>query len=1329
MATTEEILNAYLVQDGDIPDEAHYPQHIPTRQGFVTPLVEGSTYFSQLDGLIQSVGNGTADENANEGIYIASWALDPMVSLGGPGSPTLAERLAVKAAAGVDVRILVWANDFVMEPAFPAAQMLDLTASFLGTRPHETQQTINLHGVENQLRAAEVGGVRVLEDRVVINTLDNPVGGCHMKFALVFGADWATGFTGGIDPMPNRRADDRHVVRPFHVLPVDEVSGEPVHNFWHDVQAKVEGPITDELFDHFRNTWNENLARRDAGRNPRFRWSAETTTGLVFGDVEAVTPGATAIPADKSIGVTPGSDDHWVQSLRTVPKTRFLLWKEPDISFAPDGVYEIELAVKKAILAARKYVYIEDQAMLSREIFDTLQTALTRQPEDGTTNDLKVILVTGVSDPADPPRDSMAMLYLSMLAGLDDEQRGRVVYYNHNQATIHSKVFLVDDVVAIIGSAGMFNRALYTEWEHAVAFVDSGGTAVPELRKRLWGEVFGLPDGERGLGTLGQALAMWRPGWGTGTPIGRLPRDVDRLDELWNGTWTFDGPVLAVTGKPTAAGGGPGQYPSLTDMFLIAEADPTTGEQLVLDMAPDPADPSTTVPMRIFRDAELRRHAVLIGDGTVHMVGPDGVPDPGLLELVDGDSIQSDWIPDPDLKSPGQVRLIGGFVVCTDGPNAGHFRRIVEQEAGRIGFEPFPHAIDTTFRYRITIAAVERVDLPDWTTVFTGWWEYLMQMVIADIGSPDFFAGPRSWNRIELAASVGADGVNTTADVLAVQSRLAQLGMDWVRIDGDAGSQTVGAIRLFQAMVSGAEVVGPGRQDGRVDVHGETIKWLNAANAPRWGLLPTGGAALGFTNRDITAQPNDRYDWGASWMGEVIAAAGASYRNDWLVSNPGAALLTVNDVSLPQGGNNTDHAGHEAGMQADISLPRTDGGVAGTNVGDTAVYDRDAMRAMLVALHGTGRVREAFLQDPVLIGEGLCTDEPDHADHLHIGLEPPARVESTAPEPPDPFTVEAVLGPPDGDHAISPASDRLLAVSLTIGDEDNTGPASETRVTVRGSGGVLVEEVHTGDLVDVGVDHVWTWDGRNRSGTVDMAALAGSTVSIRVAVTKNDRVVATTLDVAFEATTPWTTARVDHAARAVAIEVFVDCQNESGLSASQFAHLRALTLNGISRLWSRTIQLGGQPYVVTTTTIPRVDDSEDLDLYVENGPGYVRSHNSGIIDASIFYNAGFFSTAAAADDDFEITAAHEFGHSVLWAHGGKELSWGHKGSVNHSLLAIWDFQDPSPSATTHPTTGEIDLMQYYTDHEPPDYGARVIAAEEDVVRLLQLAAVTAHSTS
>jgi outer membrane protein OmpA-like peptidoglycan-associated protein/subtilisin family serine protease len=255
--------------------------------------------------------------------------------------------------------------------------------------------------------------------------------------------------------------------------------------------------------------------------------------------------------------------------------------------------------------------------------------------------------------------------------------------------------------------------------------------------------------------------------------------------------------------------------------------------------------------------------------------------------------------------------------------------------------------------------------------------------------------------------------------------------------------------------------------------------------------------------------------------------------------------------------------------------------------------------------------------------------------------------------------------------------------------------------------------------------YLWQWDGRNTNGVFDAGTL---TRQLALVLTFEEAGKVTNIRSKFlksHTTREWVTAKMDRGAKAIAVDVYVDCQNEENLRATEFQRLRSLVLSGIGKYWSRSVAVVGDVYTVTTTAHQRSAASVHLDLYVETDADYRRSHNSGIIDASIFYNQGHYGGANAnTDHDFEETAAHEFGHSILWAVGGKSLSWGHKGTVNASLLKFWNFQDPSPSATKYPVAGEIDLMKYYTDSEPGDFYSRVIVASEDVFRLIGLSSVT-----
>jgi peptidoglycan hydrolase-like protein with peptidoglycan-binding domain len=242
---------------------------------------------------------------------------------------------------------------------------------------------------------------------------------------------------------------------------------------------------------------------------------------------------------------------------------------------------------------------------------------------------------------------------------------------------------------------------------------------------------------------------------------------------------------------------------------------------------------------------------------------------------------------------------------------------------------------------------------------------------------------------IDLTGSVGNGGANNRSDVKKVQERLHSLGFTFVGVaDGDVGPKTILAIKLFQSIKNGKQKL---EGDGRVDLDGDTHKWLQAENAPRWQQMTEMGD--GFVNIEI-ADTADDHDYGTDWLDETLKSAAAKYKTDYLDANS-ANLLTINDTSKPQGGNTPDHAGHETGLSCDLRLPTkgsTGAAAGGINV-SMSNYDRDAARAVLKAFRSENLadLNGIYLNDDDLIQEGLCTEMPGHEDHIHVQIKPPAR--------------------------------------------------------------------------------------------------------------------------------------------------------------------------------------------------------------------------------------------------------------------------------------------------------------------------------------------------
>jgi len=243
---------------------------------------------------------------------------------------------------------------------------------------------------------------------------------------------------------------------------------------------------------------------------------------------------------------------------------------------------------------------------------------------------------------------------------------------------------------------------------------------------------------------------------------------------------------------------------------------------------------------------------------------------------------------------------------------------------------------------------------------------------------------------INIQGSVGSQGANNADDVRAVKTRLVELGFDWLGEEGaiDRVDQlTIDTIKLFQTIKTGLNTI---TGDGRVDANGDTLKWLQASNAPRWQEMPAGSPAEGFKNDEL-ADKSDKHDFGTSWLADTLKNTGARYKIDFLSGHAAAALLSLNDASLPRGGFTSAHKGHQAGLACDIRLPRKDGTVGGVVVGQPA-YDRNAMRAMLTAFLAQPLAGRVFLNDSVLRDEGLCSFEVGHENHAHLQIKAPERV-------------------------------------------------------------------------------------------------------------------------------------------------------------------------------------------------------------------------------------------------------------------------------------------------------------------------------------------------
>ncbi len=284
---------------------------------------------------------------------------------------------------------------------------------------------------------------------------DHGSGGSHHQKLLV--VDDAVGFVGGIDLTHHRWDEPSHAVMDPRRLDGD---GKPYGPF-HEVEVAVSGPAAAALGELARTRWNTRRRRR----------------------TPPVRPGSSAIwPANLTVDVS----DLDVGFARTLTR--------PGIP----GIREIEATTVAAIASARRSIYVENQYLTSRVAVRALGDRLVSQEGPD------VVVVLPLSESGWMEQSSMGLLRqeaLSALRAADRHGRLRLLApvvraaNDNHPIAVHSKVLVVDDHVAKIGSANLSNRSmgLDSECDVIVEARDPAGAAfVASVRDRLLAEHWGV---------------------------------------------------------------------------------------------------------------------------------------------------------------------------------------------------------------------------------------------------------------------------------------------------------------------------------------------------------------------------------------------------------------------------------------------------------------------------------------------------------------------------------------------------------------------------------------------------------------------------------------------------------------------------------------------------------------------------------------------------------------------------------------------------------------------------------------------------------------------
>jgi phosphatidylserine/phosphatidylglycerophosphate/cardiolipin synthase-like enzyme len=378
-------------------------------------------------------------------IYVGAWdfedsAYRSMELVPGDASSTPKAIFEAAASAGTDVRVLAWANN--------------------AQTPWDTPATAS---TVDQVNALATG--RGIVDWKTGVWFDVPAtqyrfhrGAHHQKIQIVHGSYPLVSYLGGIDLDPGR---------------LDGASAG-----WHDVHCRLRGPAADSVLLCFRQRWIDYLNTPDPDSNH----DTHKPTGLSPFDLGL----RNQLVANRLPPSGPVDSEPYRQSVQVCRTFHSQLYNIPPGGMA--GEKSIRSMVVHAINQANYFIYIEDQYLFSMEISDELKKAIAKP-----TFRWLIILISDDnhynSEVADQKPYRRALFLNNLLNAPGGE---KVRAFIRRDRYVHSKIYIVDDKLAVIGSANCNRRGMQHDSEISAAIFDRSSNAEPavhfarRMRMRLW---------------------------------------------------------------------------------------------------------------------------------------------------------------------------------------------------------------------------------------------------------------------------------------------------------------------------------------------------------------------------------------------------------------------------------------------------------------------------------------------------------------------------------------------------------------------------------------------------------------------------------------------------------------------------------------------------------------------------------------------------------------------------------------------------------------------------------------------------------------------------
>ena len=412
------------------------------------PLVHGKETFEHIVNAIRTAGN------SEHYIYILGWMLDvDFEMIPGDKSSTLIRLLQDASSKGVEIRLMVWDNPIYINEINVAAGKINALSNSLLIKDNATFGSPRLKSAIATIRLLLSQAPYFLRFINSWNSFTAKVkaiqneGSHHEKVVVVKGREGLIGFCGGIDINPNRISGKDSTGRVYGI----DNNGNSI--VLHDIHCKVQGHAAWVLLRRFIWRWQV------------YKSTRQTLNSLLLSKVLRGEKENVPFPVKQGVNTA------HVKILQT--------YNHPNTLIQDRTIRE---AVRLAIMNAKKTVHIEDQYMISLEIASWLNLKLK---EPGFSS---VTILTQDDEVAGADilfSKQMRKKFIDQLqTGLSADVIKRKIFINMLHLTlpptahhkVHSKIYIIDDDLAIIGSANLSSRSMTHDSETAALIFNDPGS-------------------------------------------------------------------------------------------------------------------------------------------------------------------------------------------------------------------------------------------------------------------------------------------------------------------------------------------------------------------------------------------------------------------------------------------------------------------------------------------------------------------------------------------------------------------------------------------------------------------------------------------------------------------------------------------------------------------------------------------------------------------------------------------------------------------------------------------------------------------------------------